>query len=46
MNPVGIENANLKLELAILTGSPMKVPVKEFESTALLADKQLKSCQN
>ena len=46
MNPVGIENANLKLALAILTGSPMKVPVKEFESTALLADKQLKSCQN
>lgn len=46
MNPAGIENANLKLALAILTGSPMKVPVKEFESTALLADKQLKSCQN
>lgn len=46
MNPVGLENANLKLALTILTGSPMKVPVKEFESTALLADKQLKSCQN
>ena len=39
MNPVGIEYANL-------TGSPIKVPVKEFESTALLADKQLKSSQN
>ena len=46
MNPVGIEYANIKLALAILTGSPIKVPVKEFESTALLADKQLKSSQN